>query len=71
MSESTRTVTASAVQPGDRVQLGGVELVVDRIESPFLGMDTMVAFIEDTPERWHKTPLPADAEVIVLDPAGG
>jgi hypothetical protein len=53
------------------VQLGGVELVVDRIESPFLGMDTMVAFIEDTPVRWHKTPLPADAEVTVLDPAGG
>jgi hypothetical protein len=71
MSESPGTVAASDVRPGDRVRMGETELVVARVESPFLGMDAMVAFIEDTPERWHKTPLPAEAEVVVVERADG
>jgi hypothetical protein len=59
-------VTVSEVRPGDRVRLNtGEEVLVSRIESPFLGLDTMVAFIEDTPARWYKRPVPADAEVEV------
>ena len=30
-----------------------------------MGMDTMVAFIEDTPARWYKQPLPQTADVEV------
>ena len=30
-----------------------------------MGIDTMVAFIEDTPTRWFKMPVPQSAEVEV------
>jgi len=30
-----------------------------------MGMDAMVAFIEDTPTRWFKMPVPRTAEVEV------
>jgi hypothetical protein len=66
MPEVWLTMTASAVQPGDRVRLPGDELTVTRIESPFMGMSGMIAFIEDTPERWIKRPVPNDADVDVL-----
>jgi hypothetical protein len=59
-------VPADRVRPGQRVRLGGVELFVSRIEHPFLGRPTMLAFIEDTPDRWLKRPMPLDAEVEVL-----
>jgi hypothetical protein len=59
---------ASAVQPGDRVRTSGNELTVFRIESPFMGVAGMIAFIEDTPERWIKRPVQADSEVEVLIP---
>ena len=52
--------------PAVRTQDGSV-LVATRIERPFLGMDQMLAFIEDTPERWFKRPVPLDAEVNVID----
>ena len=54
---------ASSVQPGDRVRTSGNELTVSRIESPFMGVAGMIAFIEDTPERWIKRPVQADSEV--------
>jgi hypothetical protein len=66
MSDGWQTTTASAVQPGDRVRLPNAELTVTRIESPFMGMTGMMAFIEDTPERWIKRPVPNDAVVEVL-----
>jgi hypothetical protein len=66
MTEEWHTTAASAVQPGARVRVSGDELTVTRIESPFMGMATMIAFIEDTPERWIKRPVPADGEVEVL-----
>jgi hypothetical protein len=31
-----------------------------------MGMTGMIAFIEDTPERWIKRPVPNDAPVDVL-----
>jgi hypothetical protein len=31
-----------------------------------MGRETMLAFIEDSPERWIKRPVPADMEVEVL-----
>ena len=59
---------ASAVQPGDQVRTSGDELTVSRIESPFMGVTGMIAFIEDTPERWIKRPVQTHSEVEVLIP---
>lgn len=44
----------------------GVELTVTRIEPGFFGRDNMLAFIEDTEQRWFKQPAPNDADVEVL-----
>jgi hypothetical protein len=59
-------MTAADVQVGDRLRLAtGSELTVSRIEPEFLGMDGLVAFIEDTSERWFKQPMPMAAQVEV------
>ena len=66
MSEEWTTVTARDIPAGARVRLpSGDELTATRVDRDFMGMDSMVAVIEDTPERWHKQPLPVDAEVEV------
>ena len=44
----------------------GEEVIATRIEAPFMGREEMVAFIEDTPERWYKRPARATANVEVL-----
>jgi hypothetical protein len=60
------TTAASAVQPGERVRLpSGDEMTATRVDRRFMGMDTMVAIIEDTADGWSKRPLRADAEVEV------
>jgi hypothetical protein len=43
----------------------GTELTATRVEPGFFGRDNMVAFIEDTPERWLKQPALIDADVEV------
>ena len=59
-------MTAADVLAGDRVRLdGGVEMLVSRIERPLLGLDGLMAFIEDTPARWYKHAASPDAEVEV------
>ena len=69
MGDNWTTITAADVRPGDRVRLAtGAELEVSRVESPFLGMAEFVAFIEDTPARWYKQPVPSTAEVSVCRP---
>jgi hypothetical protein len=70
MTESWTSAAVADVQPGDRVRLAsGREMLVSRIEPNFLGRDTMVAFIEDTPERWFKQPVQQVAELEILRPA--
>jgi hypothetical protein len=55
------------VRPGDRVRLAsGQEVLVSRIEVSFLGRENLVAFIEDTSDRWFKQPVQLAAEVDVL-----
>ncbi|HVX23118.1 MAG TPA: hypothetical protein VHB02_17385 [Acidimicrobiales bacterium] len=66
MSEQWNTKPAGQVVAGDRVRVRDVEITVARVEQAFLGRDGMIAFIEDTPERWLKVPTTADAEVEVL-----
>jgi hypothetical protein len=64
------TAKATDVKPGDRVRTAdGTELEATHIEERFLGRDGMIAFIEDTPQRWLKRPVLADADVEVLAPA--
>jgi hypothetical protein len=66
MSDTWKTVKAQDVKAGDtvRTQNGGVVLV-SRVEASFMGRSNMVAFIEDTPDRWFKQPMMADGEVEV------
>jgi hypothetical protein len=66
MSESWKTVKARDVQVGDTVRApSGAVVIVSRIEAPFFGMSNMVAFIEDTPDRWFKQPVPSDSDVEI------
>ena len=63
------TAKATEVKPGDRVRTAdGTELEATRIEERFLGREGMIAFIEDTPQRWLKRPVLTDADVEVLAP---
>jgi hypothetical protein len=66
MSESWKKVKADEVSAGDtvRTQAGDV-VVVSRVETGFMGMPNMLAFIEDTPDRWFKQPMMADGEVEI------
>jgi hypothetical protein len=66
MSTTWNKVTAGDVKPGDRVRRGDSEITVSRVEPSFMGMPDMIAFIEDTPERWLKLPTRKDAELEVL-----
>lgn len=62
-----KKLPAGAVKPGDRIRhASGAELTVSRIDDGFMGRPGMLAFIEDTPERWFKAPVAADAEIEVL-----
>jgi hypothetical protein len=66
MAESWKKVKADEVSVGDaiRTQAGNV-VIVSRIENSFMGRPNMLAFIEDTPDRWFKQPMTADGEVEV------
>ncbi len=66
MSEQWETKTADQVVAGDRIKVRDVEITVARVEDSFLGRAGMIAFIEDTPERWLKVPATGDTEVEVL-----
>jgi hypothetical protein len=66
MSDTWKTVKAEQVKAGDavRTQTGDV-VTVSRIEKSFMGLPNMLAFIEDTADRWFKQPMMADADVEV------
>ena len=66
MSGEWKQTTAAEVKVGERVRIPtGQELLVSRIESPFLGMAGMLALIEDSPQQWFKQPLPVESPVEV------
>jgi uncharacterized protein YeaO (DUF488 family) len=67
MAEPWITATAADVRVGDRIRLDtGTELLVSRIEPRLLGLDRLMAFVEDTPDRWFKQAMAPSAEVEVL-----
>jgi hypothetical protein len=65
MSDPWTTISVADVRVGDRIRHRGEEFDVARIDSPFLGMDSMVCLIEDTAERWRAHPAAKSAEVEV------
>jgi hypothetical protein len=66
MSDTWKTVKADQVKAGDAVRIqSGAVVTVSRIEKSFMGMPNMLAFIEDTADRWFKQPMVADADVEV------
>jgi hypothetical protein len=66
MPETWRSGTAQEVQVGDVVRTENGEVVtVSQIDAAFFGMPEMIAFIEDTPQRWYKRPLRADSKVEI------
>ena len=48
-----------------RSLLSGEVVTVSRIEPAFMGIAEMVAFIEDTPNRWFKCPQPVGGQIDV------
>jgi hypothetical protein len=67
MTEAWKTIKASEVKPGDTIRVRGTEvLVVARIEPGFMGREGMLAFIEDSSDRWFKAPSPSDVDVELL-----
>jgi hypothetical protein len=66
MAAGWTSVPVRDVSVGDVVRTpNGVEVVVSRIEEAFMGIPSMVAFIEDTPGRWFKCPQSVDGEIEV------
>jgi hypothetical protein len=66
MSESWRVVRADEVNVGDVVRTTTGDVVfVSRIETSFFGRPNMLAFIEDTADRWYKRPVAVDADVEI------
>jgi hypothetical protein len=54
------------VSVGDVVRTTKGDVVtVTRIETSFLGRPNMLAFIEDTADRWYKRPVAVDADVEI------
>jgi hypothetical protein len=68
MAESWKQAKAADVTVGDviRTQSGDV-VKVSRIDESFMGNEAMLAFIEDTPERWYKRPSRRDADLEILE----
>ena len=67
MADQWQQMKAADVRPRDRVRLAsGEEVTATRIEANFLGRENMLAFIEDTQDRWYKRPAPIDADVEVV-----
>ena len=66
MPEIWTTIKAQDVRPGDTVRTqSGEVLLVTRVEAPFFGRSNMLAFIEDTPDRWFKQPMQSDSDVEI------
>ncbi|MGH2850018.1 MAG: hypothetical protein ACRDLP_05320 [Solirubrobacteraceae bacterium] len=66
---SATLIPASQVRVGDRVRTAsGIELTVTRIDETFLGRADMLAFVEDSDERWLKLPALREGEVELAHP---
>jgi hypothetical protein len=65
MADGWKTTSVDDVKAGDVLRYAGQEFTVARVDAPFLGVETMVCFIEDTPTRWHAYPAGKGAEVEV------
>lgn len=65
--QPTRTVRAEEVAVGDRLRSpDGTVVLVSRIDDELMGSSEYLAFVEDSPLRWAKLPVPRGAEVQVI-----
>ena len=64
-TDDWETTTAREVRVGDRVRVSEQEITVSRVEPSFLGMEGMIAFVEDNEQRWLKVPALSTATVEV------
>jgi hypothetical protein len=60
------SMKAIDVTPGTKIRLYDQDLLVTRVDHPFLSRDNMVLLVESTDERWHCLPAGTDTEVEVL-----
>ena len=60
------TVKAIDVKPGTKIRLYEQDLLVTRVDYPFLGRDNMVLLVESTDQRWHCLPAGTDTEVELV-----
>jgi hypothetical protein len=68
VSESWKPAKAGDVTVGDVVRTStGTLITVSRIETSFLGRPALLAFIQDTPERWYKHPIGVDVELEIRE----
>jgi hypothetical protein len=65
MSQTWITSLARDVKVGDHIRHRDDEFDVARIDEKFLGVDSMICFIEDTPDRWQAYPATLEAEVQI------
>jgi hypothetical protein len=65
MADDWQPKKVDDVQAGDVVRYAGQEFTVARVEARFMGRDTMVCLIEDTPQRWHAYPAALGGDVEV------
>jgi hypothetical protein len=64
------TKQAVDVVPGDCIRLAsGREMSVTRIERDFLGVDTLVCFVEDTQRCWFAHAVFVTDEIVTISPA--
>jgi hypothetical protein len=65
MADDWQPKKVDDVEAGDLVRYAGQEFTVARVEPRFMGRDTMVCLIEDTPQRWHAYPAALGGDVEV------
>jgi len=64
---ASTTIMATEVRLGDRLRTrSGTEMTVTRIDEGFMGRPEMLAFVEDSEERWFKLPAIKDRSVELV-----
>ena len=68
MAETWKSVPPPMSKPATRSGCSpGSRSIVSPVEPAFMGIPGMIAFIEDTPDRWFKQPMPGTTSVDVLE----
>lgn len=63
MTAKWEWIPATSVSVGDTIRARGLDLTVTRIETPFLGRESYIAFIEDSDRQWLKIPVASETTI--------